>query len=288
MGPTRYGDRMSPLPRAPHPYLADTARPRVIAHRGWVSDELAAAGIAENTRAAFASALAAGANYLETDCHLTRDGEVVLAHDADLSRVTGDPRQISDVDRSELEELFADRGGLLTLDDALVDFADARWNIDVKAAAVAAPLGRIVAPHGHRVLVTSFADAYRRSAIKAAAGERPAILPATSPGKGSLVRLLVALASYSGAAVRRALAGFDAVQIPERQGRLRVLTPRLMRAAHANGVEVHVWTVNDSADMRRLAAMGVDGVITDRTDLALATLRDGLGGELSSGPGRER
>jgi glycerophosphoryl diester phosphodiesterase len=58
--------------------------------------------------------------------------------------------------------------------------------------------------------------------------------------------------------------------VPERQGSLRIVTPRLLAAAHRHGVEVHVWTVNDPDDMRRLIAMGVDGLVTDRADLALS------------------
>ncbi|MEJ6490606.1 glycerophosphodiester phosphodiesterase family protein [Leucobacter sp. USCH14] len=264
---------MTTRARERHPYLADAGVPRVIAHRGFVPAELAARGIAENTRAAFTAALAAGAGYLETDCHLTRDGEVVLAHDADLARVAGDPRDIGAVDRAELDEIFADRGGLLTLQDALQEYPEARWNIDVKSRAVAAPLGRIVARHGSRVLVTSFSDDFRRAAFEAAAGERPAILPATSPGKRALIRVLATVSIRSRRGARRALAGLDALQIPERQGRIRVLTPRLIDAAHENGVEVHIWTINDAQRMRELAAMGVDGIVTDRTDVAVAALR---------------
>ena len=72
------------------------------------------------------------------------------------------------------------------------------------------------------------------------------------------------------ASSRRALAGVDALQVPERQRRLRIVTPRLIAAAHRHGVEVHVWTVNDPADMRRLVDLGVDGIVTDRADVALA------------------
>ena len=61
--------------------------------------------------------------------------------------------------------------------------------------------------------------------------------------------------------------GIDAVQIPERQGRLRVLTPRLLRVLHGAGLDVHVWTVNERADMERLLDLGVDGLITDRADV---------------------
>jgi glycerophosphoryl diester phosphodiesterase len=65
----------------------------------------------------------------------------------------------------------------------------------------------------------------------------------------------------------------DALQIPERHGAIRVLTPALLRAAHRAGTEVHVCTVNDADDMRRLIDAGVDGVVTDRADLAVATFR---------------
>jgi glycerophosphoryl diester phosphodiesterase len=64
----------------------------------------------------------------------------------------------------------------------------------------------------------------------------------------------------------------DVLQVPERQGRLRVLTPQLIAAAHRHDVEVHVWTVNEPDDMRRLIDWGVDGVVTDRADVALRTL----------------
>ena len=61
--------------------------------------------------------------------------------------------------------------------------------------------------------------------------------------------------------------------MPERRRRLRIVTPRLIAAAHRHDVEVHVWTVNDPAEMRRLVDMGVDGIVTDRADIALKTLR---------------
>ncbi|MBN9190420.1 MAG: glycerophosphodiester phosphodiesterase, partial [Microbacterium sp.] len=82
-------------------------------------------------------------------------------------------------------------------------------------------------------------------------------------------RLLVAVALRSDRLVRRALAGVDALQVPERQGGVRVVSPRLVEAAHRHDVEVHVWTVNDPADMRRLIGLGVDGLVTDRADVAL-------------------
>ncbi|WP_274543187.1 glycerophosphodiester phosphodiesterase family protein, partial [Microbacterium sp. CPCC 204701] len=91
-------------------------------------------------------------------------------------------------------------------------------------------------------------------------------------GSRTVARVLAAVASRSDRLVARTLAGVDALQVPERQGRLRVVTPRLIDAAHRHGVEVHVWTVNEPDDMHRLVAMGVDGIVTDRTDVALKTL----------------
>ncbi len=249
-----------------HPFLAGARTPRVLAHRGlFITD--GSDGAVENSFAALAAAHAAGAVYIESDCHLTRDGHVVLFHDADLRRVTGDPRQIGDVDLVELEGIMAERGGLATLPQALEAFPSTRFNIDVKADAAAVPAGRLVAPHAERVLLTSFSDRRRRIALAAAAEVRPALRPASSPGSATVARLLGAVASRR--LVARLLRDVDAVQIPERQGPLRVLSRRLIDVVHAAGVEVHVWTVNDPDDMRRLVALGVDGLVTDRADLAL-------------------
>ncbi|MGA7148160.1 MAG: glycerophosphodiester phosphodiesterase family protein, partial [Microbacterium sp.] len=165
-----------------HPWFEGARTPRVLAHRGLVTAEDAAHGVVENSFAAVAAAHSAGARYVESDCHLTRDGVVVLFHDDDLARVTGDPRPVSDVTAAELEELMAPRGGLIALDQALEAFPDVRFNLDVKAGAAAEPVGRAVAAHGERVLLTSFSDARRRAALAAATAEARGIRPATSAG----------------------------------------------------------------------------------------------------------
>jgi len=253
-----------------HPYFVDAPYPRVLAHRGLTVDD----AIAENSYASVAAAQRAGVTYVESDCHLTRDGEVVLFHDADLRRVTGDPRRIVDVELAELTALMEDRGGLITLRTALEAFPALRFNLDVKAPGAADAVGVLVAGHGERVLVTSFADARRRAAVESAARHAPpgAVPPATSAGRETIARVIWGLIARSPRLVASSLAGIDALQVPERQGPVRVVTPRLIEAAHAHGVEVHVWTVNDPADMRRLVGMGVDGVVTDRADVALDTL----------------
>jgi len=229
-------------------------------------------GIAENSFAAVAAAHAAGALYIESDCHRTSDGAIVLFHDASLERVTGDTRLVTEVTERELEHLMAPRGGLITLAQALDAFPGVRFNLDVKAADAAASVGRIVAPHADRVLITSFSDARRRVALNAALDAGAGIRPATSAGSRTIVDLVTALSLRSRRLAARALQGVDALQIPERHGRLRLLTPRLLDVAHALGVEVHVWTVNDVDHMRRLVELGVDGVVTDRADDALTAL----------------
>jgi len=252
-----------------HPYLSRSS-PRVLAHRGLVTPDAAAQGVVENSFAAVAEAHAAGAEYVESDCHLTADGEVVLFHDDDLQRVAGDPRAIADVRLHEIEELMAERGGLVTLAQALEAFPDVRFNLDVKAATAAEHVGRLVAPHAERVLLTSFSDERRLAALSAARDAGAATRPATSPGSGTIARLLAARTLHRTRRVRALLDDVDALQIPERQGPVRVVSRGLIRDAHAAGVEVHVWTVNDEDDMSRLLDLGVDGLVTDRADAALA------------------
>lgn len=253
-----------------HPYFEKTRHPRVLAHRGLITAAGEDSGVWENSAAAFAAAHAAGAEYIETDCQVTADGDVVLFHDTTLQRLAGDPRPVSAVRTRELASMFADHGGLLTVGDALASFPSSRLNIDVKTDAAAEPLGPILADHTHRVLVTSFSDANRRTTVAATLRAGAALRPATSGGS----RTIATLRALSSLHISRArvLRDIDALQIPERRGALRVLTPSLLRAAHAHGVEVHVWTVNDEDDMRRLIASGVDGVVTDRADAAVAAL----------------
>lgn len=252
-----------------HPWFEGAAVPRALAHRGFVPPD--SEGVTENSFAAVAAAHAAGAQYVESDCHLTRDGRVVLFHDDTLQRVAVDPRPIAEVAFVELERLMADRGGIVELAQVLDAFPTMRFNLDVKAPAAAEPTGRAVSRHADRVLLTSFSDARREAALascRAAGGHA-----ATSAGSATIARTLAALITGSTALVRRALAGIDALQVPTRHRRVPIVTPRLIRAAHRLGVEVHVWTVNDPAEMRRLLDLGVDGIVTDRIDLGLRATR---------------
>lgn len=246
-----------------HPFFSASS-PRVFAHRGLVADR----ATEPNTFAAFAAAQAAGVDYIESDCHLTSDGVVVLFHDDTLASITGDPRRVDEVTEREMEDQLAGVGGLVTLEQAFDAFPDTRFNIDVKAAAAAAPAGRIIGEYAERALLTSFSDARRAEGLAAAAPSRPA----TSAGKETIIRLLGAVALRRATRAAEILRGIDALQIPERQGPVRVLSRRLIEYAHAAGTEVHVWTVNDTERIRELVAMGVDGVVTDVADAALEAL----------------
>lgn len=258
----------SDRPRPAHPWFAPAA-PRVIAHRGLIHAD----GVLENTRAAFAAAVEAGAGYLESDCHLTADGVCVLAHDEDLSRLVGDPRRIDAMTLSQWKAALRDTGEALTLDEALKEFPTARFTLDVKVPAVAPAVGIAIADHAERVLVSSFSDRRRRDALAAARRAGARQRPATSAGQGAVAAAVAATRVRSLPLLRRALRGIDALQVPESHAGIPIVTPALISDAHAVGVEVHVWTVNDPDRIRALLADGVDGIVTDRADLALEVVR---------------
>lgn len=254
-----------------HPYLSHPDRPRVLAHRGLVTPDAAAHGVVDNSFAAVAAAQAVGVTYVESDCRVTSDGVVVLCHDESLMRIADDSRTVAEVSFRELEHLLAGRGGVAALEQVLSAFPGVRFNLDVKVEGAVIPLGRLAARFPDRILITSFSDARRRGALESASPSRPA----TAPGSRTIALVLLAVTLGLRPLTSRLLRNVDALQIPERQGAIRVLSRRLLDAAHRNGVEVHVWTVNDTRRMAELIESGVDGIVTDRADAALDTLRSG-------------
>lgn len=253
------------MPRHGRPFF-EPARPRILAHRG-----LAGPSAPENTLAAFGRAREAGAAYLETDAQCTRDGHAVLFHDPSLRRLTGDPRPIAEIDLAELQRIDLGGDRILTLSEALEAFPEARFNLDVKAMAAVAPAAAAIlrADAVDRTLVTSF-DEQRRAAVArsltaAVGGDRVV----SSASAAMLLRALPTALFGTGRALARVLAGVQAVQVPERFRGFPVVTPLLIHRLHAVGIEVHVWTVNEPRDMSRLLDLGVDGIVTDRADLAL-------------------
>ncbi|MGF1648287.1 MAG: glycerophosphodiester phosphodiesterase family protein [Kineosporiaceae bacterium] len=261
---------------APHPAL--TGPPLGLAHRGFTPPGPGRDGHAwENTLPAFQAARATGLRHLELDVHTTRDGVCAVVHDPHLRRVAGVDARVRDLAWDQVSRIRVGGGHPVPrLEEVLDAIPDAVLNVDCKTSATVAPLIAALRarPVGdrERVIVASFDG--RRSAAVARAVPGVARSAGTAGALGA--RLAAAL---PGTALPRLLAGWavrgvQALQVPERQGRLRVVTPRLVELAHDAGLQVHVWVVDDPADMHRLLDLGVDGLVTDRADLLSAVLAD--------------
>lgn len=241
------------------------APPRVLAHRGLTVEA------PENTMMAFIAAVDAGATFLETDVHATADGVAVLAHDPGLDRVAGRDVVIEQTLWKDLGEIDLGQGERVPgLREALLALPDAKWNIDLKSDAAVIPAVRAVveAKATNRVLLTSFSERRRKQAQQ--------LLPdvATSASQSLVVKALGAQRLGLHGQLERILRPVVALQVPRRHKGLEIITERSVAAFQRAGVEVHVWTINDPAEMQELLEMGVDGIVTDRCDLALPLLSD--------------
>jgi len=235
----------------------------VLAHRGLAIDA------PENTLLAFAKALAVGATHLETDVHASADGVAILSHDPDLFRLTGRHVRIEQLTAAELARIdLGESQTFATLAAALDAFPDARFNIDIKAAAAAVPtIEAVRAAHAeHRVLIGSFSKARRLAVVR----KLPGVVTSVS-SRGAVIATWAAAVGLP-ALTRRALRGVQAVQLPERVLGAPTTSARAIAAYHSAGVEVHIWTINDPGQMNRLLDAGVDGIVSDRADLALAAI----------------
>ncbi|MFH9404781.1 glycerophosphodiester phosphodiesterase [Streptomyces sp. NPDC017638] len=242
----------TPPPR--HPYL-DHPGPIAFAHRGGAADGL------ENTVAQFRRAVELGYRYIETDVHATADGRLVAFHDATLDRVTDGAGRIADLPWAEVRQArVAGREPVPLLEELLETFPGVRWNIDVKAEPALRPLLALLerANAWDRVCVGSFSEARVLRAQRLAG-------PGLATSFGTRGVLGLRLRSWGlPAAVRRSAV---AAQVPEARSGVPVVDHRFVRAAHARGLQVHVWTVNEAERMHRLLDLGVDGIMTDRIDI---------------------
>lgn len=237
--------------------------PRVFAHRGLALEA------PENTLLAFLKALSAGATHIETDVHASLDGVAVVSHDPDLVRLIGRNVLIEQLTMAELRRINLGTGqGFVSLAEALEAFPEARFNIDVKVESAAEPTAQAVleARATDRVLITSFSERARAKTVNLLPGV------ATSPSARVFATAVLADKLRLRRVTRRVLGHYSAVQIPEQVRMLRIVTPRFVHAMHDAGVEVHVWTVNTERDMTRLLDWGVDGIVTDRTDVAVSVV----------------
>lgn len=252
----------------------DWSGPIAFAHRGGAGDH------PENTMPAFRAAVEMGYRHLETDVHLTRDGAVIAFHDEVLERITDRRGRIGEVTTADIAEAdagyrFSRDGGatfphrgrgvrIPLLSEIIEEWPEARLNIDTKSDAVVEPLAALLRRMDvlDRVCVGSFSD-HRLRRFRALAGD----WVCTSMGPRAITRARIT--SLAGRIPRQ---GAACLQLPVRQRGVPMVEPLMIRAAHRSGLAVHVWTIDDRAEMERLLDLGVDGIMTD----TLETLRDVL------------
>ncbi len=267
----------------------DHPGPLAFAHRG------GAAHAPENSWRAFEHAVGLGYEYLETDAQATADGVLVAFHDRTLERVTGQPGRISRLRHRDMAgALVGGTEPIPVLEDVLAAWPDMRFNIDVKDAPAIAPLATVLRRTNawDRVCVVSFSASRLRATRRAL--DRPVCMAASplgtavvrfggprgprdsrGPHRYRIVReqpgtsMAGASAGWPGPADGRppgpladrlARSGVRCVQVPA-----QVATSSFIRRAHALGLQVHVWTVNDRPAMGHLLDLGADGIMTDET-----------------------
>lgn len=232
----------------------------------------------ENTETSFQGAYDLGYRHFETDLHLTADGVLVCFHDPTVDRTTNASGRIEEMTLRELQTLdagyrhgtaegypFRESGVKVpTLEWLLTAYPDTSVVLDMKSDGLAKPLARLIDElDAHdRLIVGSFSDVRLAEFRAVTKGRVP-----TSVGS-TLARLWV-MASRVG---RRGGGEAAALQLPTHRRGVRVVDEKLVATAHDAGLQVHVWTVNDQAEMTRLLDMDVDGLVTDRPDLLKGVL----------------
>ncbi|CAL9637670.1 Glycerophosphodiester phosphodiesterase [Streptomyces sp. enrichment culture] len=247
--------------RIRHPYL-DHPGPIPFAHRGGAADGL------ENTVRQFRRAVETGYRYIETDVHATRDGKLVAFHDDTLDRVTDGAGRIADLPWAEVRHARVGGSEPVPLFEELLEtFPEVRWNVDLKAESALHPFLNLVARTDawDRICVGSFSEA-RVVRAQRLAGPRLA----TSYGTRGVLNLRLRSWGVPAALRRSAVAA----QVPESQSGIQVVDHRFVRTAHALGLQVHVWTINEPERMHRLLDLGVDGIMTDHIDTLREVMAD--------------
>jgi glycerophosphoryl diester phosphodiesterase len=252
-----------------HPYF-DTPRPIVFGHRG------ASGEAPENTLVAFERALADGAVIVETDVHLTRDGEVVVAHDADVARTTDGSGRIAELRFPDLAALdagyrFSPDGGathpfrgkgvrMPALREVFRRFPGTRFNVEVKTnePRLVEAVVRLVAEHEREGLTLLAAEKDDTMAAVRTELARCGVAAAVGASVGDVLAFVRA-AIGQGAPPKEPMA----LQIPPSFAGRPLVTRALVDFAHRHDVQVHVWTINEEDEMRRLLGEGVDGVMSD-------------------------
>jgi glycerophosphoryl diester phosphodiesterase len=253
-----------------------------LAHRG------ASALAPENTIKAFRLAVEAGTGGLELDVHMTRDGHIVVIHDATVDRTTSGTGAVSEMNLNELRKLdaghnFSPDGGptrpyrgrgvrVPTLKEVLEEFPAVAVNIDIKVGSpgIEESVLRILreTKASERVLVVSTSHAVVKRFRKVSGGH---VSTGASKWEIGVFYLLSRLRLE-----RLVRPAYDALQVPLRHRGIPLVTQRFLKAAHASGVRVDVWTINQTDEMRRLLDFGVDVIMTDRPGTLAEVLENRL------------
>ncbi len=238
---------------ARHPFL-DSAGPIAFAHRG------GARSFPENTLRAFEHAVSLGFTHIETDVHATSDGVAIAFHDHELDRVTDRQGLIEKMSWREVRQARVNgTDSILRLDELLEALPDTYINLDPKSDSAVEPLVETLQSLGaiDHVCVCSFSDK-RTARVRAMLG--PKLCVGAGPrGIASL------LAAASRLPARRL--DFHAAQVPVRSKGITIVRPAVIQAAHRRGIAIHVWTIDERAEMHRLLDMGVDGIMTDAPEV---------------------
>jgi glycerophosphoryl diester phosphodiesterase len=250
----------------------DHPRPLAFAHRG------GAGHFPENSWKAFEHAVGLGYAYLETDAHATADGTVVAFHDKTLDRATDAAGVIARLPAARVAAArIAGTEPIPLLAELLSTWPEHRFNIDVKDGPVIGPLVEVLRATNawDRVCITSFSG--RRLNATRALLPRPVCM-ATPPAAVAAIKAGTPAAVL---AARFSRLSIQCAQIPT-----RIATPAFIRRAHAIGLQVHVWTVNDPDLAGLLLDRGADGIMTDQTEMLRKVLESrGQWQPLGLGPG---
>ena len=222
-------------------------------HRGGASDW------PENTMKAFEQAVSLGYRYVETDVHLTADGVLLAFHDDVLDRVTDRTGVISELPYDEVATARVDgKEPIPRLEELLAAWPDLRVNIDPKHDESVEPLAKVIRDTGavDRVCVGSFSDE-RLARIRD-------LVPGVCTSLGPVGILNLGLAAQGGEIDDLPA---PCAQVPTHFGETEVVTPAFVEEAHRRAIQIHVWSIDDAAEMERLLDLGVDGIMTDRNQV---------------------
>ncbi|NVK30419.1 MAG: glycerophosphodiester phosphodiesterase [Gammaproteobacteria bacterium] len=233
---------------------------QIIAHRGDLESG------PENTLSAFVGAYQLGIRLLETDAHLSRDGKVLAFHDDVLDRVSDRRGKLSELSYHEiLQARIGERERVPLMEEVLEACPEATLNIDAKSDAVVQPLIELIQRTGsqHRVCLASFSSRRLRQMRAQLPNAR------SSMGQAEVFRTWLAAKRLS---TDHCAATW--VQIPPKQWGIPIVSKSFVDYQHQRGREVHVWTINEAAQLPALIEMGVDGVMTDYPRRMLAALSE--------------